>query len=163
MIGETPAAEPELIPGRVFRVNLMSLTRDMKKQNFIVSFCVREMKGSDALTDLVNYEMTSVNVKRLAKKAKDKIEDSFVCETKDNVKIRVKPLILTRKHTQKGVQDGLRKTARDYIKEQAKELDFSEIVQKIIQTEIQRSIKAKLKKVYPAGLVEIRVLKRVKK
>jgi small subunit ribosomal protein S3Ae len=162
-IGEAPALEPENMVGKVFRINLMNLTRDMKKQNLNVSFKVTEIKGSDAITELVNYEMAPVNVKRLVKKAKDKIEDSFVCETKDKVKIRVKPLILTRTHTQRTIQTGLRKAARDFITAEAKKGSFSEFTMMIVQNDLQKSVKGVIKKVYPAGLIEIRAMKRLRK
>ncbi len=159
VIGETPATEVELLKGRTVKANLMTLTNDMKKQNITVTFRITGVKESIAESDLTGYEITPAHVRRLIKRAKDKVEDSFEYETKDGQKIVIKPLLLTKCKAQRGVLTGLRMAARAEIAKEAKKKGFIELVLSIVNNELQKDIKQAIKKVYPVSIVEIRVIK----
>jgi ribosomal protein S3AE len=160
-IGETPALAPENLEGRKFKVNMMTLTRDMKKQSFVITFKVKEVKGNDAITEFMQYEMSGVHVKRVVKKGKDKVDDSFVVKTKDDVNVRVKPLLITRNKVQHSVKTTLRAETKVFIEKVAKEKDFFQFASSVLGTELQKTMKGTLKKVYPLSFVEIRVFKRL--
>ncbi|MFH1637956.1 MAG: hypothetical protein ABIB71_06025 [Candidatus Woesearchaeota archaeon] len=161
LIGETPAFDVGLIKGRVVSVNMMALTREPKKQSVTLKFRVTDVTGSDAQTELIKYELSSVFVKRLVKKARDKIDDSFILETKDKLKVRIKPLLLTRVKTNNKKLTSLRMKARELILGIAQEKSYSELVIMILRGELQRSLRSGLKKIYPLSCSEIRVLQRL--
>ncbi len=161
VVGETPAADPNMLVGRTFAVNLSSVMRSMRKQNIEVRFKIKEVKGNGCVTDFVGYEILPAHVKRLVKRAKCRVDDSFVVETKDKLKVRVKPLILTRDTTQKSVASALRKTAKELLTERMAKSDYSEFLSKLFVGEVQRDLKNGLKKIYPLSLAEIRALKRL--
>lgn len=160
-LGETPAFEPESVIGRTVIVNLMTLARDPKKQSYNMTFKVREVKNNDALTITMKYELPTVNIKRLIKKAKEKVDDAFAIETKDNVKAMIKPLFVTKAMTQHSRLTLLRKRANDFVTKLAKERTFSELVSMLVSTELQRSLRSELKKVYPLSVCEIRAFERL--
>lgn len=160
-LGETPALEPDNLKGRTFKLNLMTITKDMKKQSFSVKFRTTEVKGNDVHTELIRYEMGNVHVKRVVKKGKDKVDDSFVVQTKDGVKVRLKPLLITRNKVQNSVKTTLRKSVRELLQEQFKQKDYSQVVTALIRYELQSKIKSEMKKVYPLAFVEFRVFEKL--
>jgi small subunit ribosomal protein S3Ae len=161
LIGETPALTPEALVGRTFKLNMMTLTRDMKRQSFSVKFRVKEVKGNDAHTEFIKYEMGNVHVKRVVKRGRDKVDDSFVLETKDNIKVRLKPLMITKNKVQNSVKTALRKAVKEFIENELKEKTYSQLASSIIKSELQKQIRLGMKKIYPLTFVEFRVFQRL--
>jgi len=161
IIGETMAFESENLIGRSVRVNLSLVSREVRRQGKFVTFRIKEVKDATAHTELIKYEIPSMHVKRLVRKERDKVDDSFLVETKDGIKLRVKPLILTRDHTQNSVKTSLRKAVNDLLKKEAKEKTYSEFVLALLSMSLQKTIKSSLKTVYPLSLAEIRVMQKL--
>ena len=162
IVGETPSADPKLLEGRVVTINLSTVTRNMKKQNVGVKFRVVEVKGNDCVTNFVGYELLPAQVKRLVKRSKCRVDDSFVVESKDKKMVRLKPLVLTRDKTHNGVLSALRKGAKEFLTKKLSDMEYNEFVNKLLMGEIQRELKTDLKKLYPLGVAEIRAVKLVK-
>ena len=160
VLGETPAYEPENLMGRSIIVNLMTLVRDPKKQSYNVTFKVIEVRNNEAHTMCIRYELPTVNIKRLIKKAKEKVDDAFMIETKDNVKAMIKPLFVTKAMTQHSKLTFLRKRTQEFLSRVAKDKTFSELISMLVTTELQRSLRSELKKIYPLSVCEIRMLER---
>jgi small subunit ribosomal protein S3Ae len=163
LVCETPAADPKLLESRVISVNLASVMRTMKRQNVQVKFKVLEIKGNECVTEFVSYEILPVFIKRLVKKGRCRIDDSFVVNTKDSKKVRLKPLILTRNLAQKGVLSAIRKEAQVLLTKKLSKMDYSEFVSKVLINDVQKELKSNLKKIYPVAIVEMRALKLVSK
>ncbi|MBU2589390.1 MAG: hypothetical protein KKA65_00010 [Nanoarchaeota archaeon] len=160
-IGETMAFEPESLIGRTVKVNLSSISREIRRQGKSITFKIKEVKESNAYTEIVRYEIPPMHVKRLVRKERDKVDDSFLVETKDNVKVRLKPLLLTRDHTQNSVKTALRKAVNELLKKEAKEKTYSELIFALVSMSLQKTMKTSLKIVYPLSLAEIRVMQKV--
>jgi len=158
-VGETPSADPGLLEGRVLSMNLSNVVRNIKKNNLVVKFKIIEIKGNECVTDFVGYEIVPAHVKRLVKRSKCRIDDSFVVESKDKKSVRVKPLLLTRDKTCNSVLSSLRKTAKEHLTKKLASMDYNEFLNKLLVGDIQRELKGNLKKVYPLSIVEIRALK----
>lgn len=161
VVGETPSADPALLEGRVVSINMSNVMRNIKKNNLVVKFKIIEVKGNECLTDFVGYEIVPAHVKRLVKRAKCRVDDSFVINSKDGKKVRIKPLLLTRDKTYNSVLSSLRKTAKELLTKKLASMDYNEFLNKLIVGDVQRELKGNLKKVYPLSIVEIRALKLV--
>jgi len=161
--GETLASDPKLLKGRSIKANLNNFKKGIRRPAMELKFRITDVKGSDCVTDFESLEIMTPFVKRLVKRAKKRIDDSFVVETKDEIKVRLKPLILIKTTIQKGVGSGLRSEANTYFLEKAKEMTFNELVNKVIEGSILKELKGNLKKVYPVANVEIRALVRLRK
>ena len=161
VFAETPAAEPELLIGRGIKVNLGSVLKMTKKQNIEARFKITEVKGNMCSTTLVSLEILPMHVKRLVKRAKMRVDDSFVVETKDNVKVRIKPMLLVKDNVQHSILSSLRRVSQEFFARHAQESSFSELVTKVVIGDIFRDLKNDLKKVYPVTAVEVRALVRL--
>ena len=102
-IGECVAYEDKNLFGKVVNVNLGNLTRDAKLQNVRIKFKINEIKDGKAYTEVKGYELATSYIKRIVRVGRSRIDDSFLVSTKDNVKLRLKPLVLTKYKTQKNI------------------------------------------------------------
>ena len=160
-VGETLASDDNLVLGRSMEVSLAQITNDPKTQNIKVKFKVKEVKENKGYLELFKYFMIPTYIRRVVKPAKEKIEDSFSMVTKDNIKVVIKPILLTKSITQSSVLSNLRKKTRDFFNEYFKKNDYNKFLQDLITHSLQRDLKGMLKKVYPLSVCEIRVFEKL--
>ncbi len=155
-IAEIYIDEPENAVGRKISTNLMTILRDPKKQLFNVEFKITEIKDNSAVAELIRYSIQIAQLKRITKKGKNKVDDSFVYETKDNKKVVIKPILLTKTLVYKSILKELRKTTRHFLAEFAKKNTLSQVMKDVISGNLQKDIKENAKKVYPLTNVIIK-------
>lgn len=158
-IGETPSFESESLKGKTVTTSLMNLTRDMKKQNVNVRLKIVEIRDNRALTELDFYEMIPSSIKRMVRRKKNRIDDSFVVLTKDKKKIRVKPMILTRLNTNQPVLSKIRLYTKAYLVSKISELTYGQFAEMIITDRLTRDMKRTLSKIYPVRICVMRAFK----
>ncbi len=159
VLGETLLTESKLALNKPITQNLMNLTSDVKRQNVNIKFIVDKVDGNKAYTSLIGYDMVPGSIKRLTRRRSQKIEPSFVCETSDNRKIRLKPLLFTRSATKGSVNAKLCNTAVEYLTRAVKKVTFDNLVTDIISYKLQSSASAYLKKIYPLRKFEIKSMR----
>jgi|SRR3989338_435763 len=148
-IGETYVEEPVSCIGKFLECNLMLLTNDSKKQSTNLRFRINEYKNNVLYTELVGLRIQVAQLKRITRKQKDKIEDSFVCITKDNIKIRLKPILVTKTKVTNSKLTSLRKNVRDLVSGIAKNSSYSQLMMNIINNDIQKHIRNNVSKILP--------------
>jgi len=159
-IGETLVVEQNEVLGKTLEVNLADLTNDIKKQNILLTFAANKIQDQKVVCDIIGYELSPSYVKRVIKRARSKIEDSFLCSTKDDVKVRLKPVILTRSKAKGSILTLLRHKSRDYFVNNVKKQTYNEILADIMSHNLQKGLKEELKKIYPVSLTELRIFKK---
>ena len=160
-VGETYIEEPINSVGKTLTVNLMVLTRDPKKQSNNITFKVTEFKNNALQTEILNLNMQTAQLKRTTRKDKTKIEDSFVVVTKDNIKLKFKPILLTKAIAHKSILTALRKSTREVVSKVGKESTFSQFIKDIVSGQTQKIIKNENKKVYPLASCTIKRIERL--
>jgi ribosomal protein S3AE len=160
-IGETLTSDPQTLIGKTSTVNLMDLTRDPKKQNLKITFKITEIKDNRALTEIKRYEMLPSSVKRIVHQGKSKADASFVLVTKDNLKVRIKPLIVTRAKTARSILTKIRKEAESFLTIALKNQTFSDLIHSLLNFKIQTQLKQHLRKIYPITVCHIRILEKI--
>ena len=88
-IGETLGYDQTAIIGRKITMNLSSVSNTRKQQNVVVSLNINEVKDNKAQTELVGYKLEPAFVKRMARKGKSKISNTFKLKTKDDIKNKI--------------------------------------------------------------------------
>lgn len=157
-IGETLLDSAEKLVNKTVTANLSSLIGDMKKQGIVIKFKVNLVKPEGAYTEIIGYRILPATLKRFARRSVKAITDSFECLTADNIRIRVKPMILTRGAAKGGVSKILSKTGKISLVKYIKSKRYSDLVNDIISTRLQREIKEKLNKIFPTRIFEIKAL-----
>jgi len=163
VIGEIPGYDPNSVVGKFVSINLMTLVGDPKKQSVNVKFEINNVSEKKAFTEMVSYGLSTSYVKRMVRKAKSKLDDSFILESKDKVKFVVKPFIVTRNKVQKGVLTAIRKEVRSLLEKDVKEKNFSVFINEVFIGKLRREVKKRLNKIYPISVFELRMIKRLKK
>ena len=158
VMGETLAAEPDTLIGKTLPINLMNLTRDMRQQNIEVLFKVNKVAGEKASTELIGYRMSPSSIKRIVRRNKIKIDQSLIAETADNIKLKLKLIMLTVNSTNKSVATALRKAAEERVARAVKKLKYDDLVQEIVKHKMQNGLRKQLSKVYPLRICEIRYM-----
>lgn len=161
-LGETIAIEPDMVMGRTAKINLMNLTKDIKKQNVNVTFKVNEVQGLKAHTEFIEYAIIPTSLKRLVRKGREKIEDSFLVTTKDERVIRLKPIIICRSTTSKAVTTDIKEATRKMCSDILKQIDYHQFVKDVITTKFQKALRQQISKIYPTRIVDIRMIKLIK-
>ncbi len=162
VIGESYIVDPEKLIGKTLKLNLGALIGDSKKFNINLGFKIKEIKGADAYAVVVSYEILQAHVKRLVRVGQDKIEDSFVAESKDKLKVCVKPVALTKAKAKNSILTKIRKDARERITHIFANNNFKEVLNEIINGQLQKNLRQEFKKIYPLSTFEIRKLEVVK-
>lgn len=157
-LGETFVDENEKVLGKVVCANMMNLTRDMKRQNVQLFFIVKELTNNEAHTELYAYEMVPAFLKRVTKKAKERVDHSFELTSQDNIKFRVKPVMMTKGVAHHSVATSLRKGAENYLSSLAKKSTFTDLMKSVIAGNLQKDLKNELKKIYPLNSAMIKHL-----
>ncbi len=161
-LGESYVPESKILIGKKLKIDLSSLIGDMRKQSISIGFIVTEVSGNQAKADAISYNLSTAHIRRMVRAGKDKLESSFVADIKNNKKIRVKTLILTKAKTKNSVLTGIRKEISNYFIELGKVSDFNDMLGGMINGELIKDLRANLKKIYPLSVLEIKSIELLK-
>ena len=159
VVGEIFIAEPSSAVGRLVPVNLMNLTGDMRRQNVNIIFKINNVTGNKAYTETIGYEILTSSIKRLVKRAKNKVDYSFTAETADNYKVKIKVLMITIALTKLSTLTSLRNAAKENVRKTLSKMKYEDFVSELVNYKIQLTLKKQLSKVYPLRNCEIRSMR----
>ncbi len=158
VIGETLVEDSKQIVGKTIQLSLMSLSGDMKKQNINITFRIDNVFEGKGQTQFVRYEFSSTSIKRLVRRGRMRVDASFVCQTKDGHKIRIKPFLLTAYETNKSIVSAVRKYASAFIATYVAAHDYASVFKDIVSGRLQGAVREAVRPIYPIRTSEIRML-----
>lgn len=159
LLGETYVSESTDIDNKFLTANLSTIMKRMRKQNVNIHFKVTEVKDGKGYTSIVGYSLINAAIKRLVRKGRDKIDDSFIAKTSDKKVLRLKPLIISMNKGTKSVQSALRLESRRIIREFVFTKTVEEVFNDIIEGRLAKQIKDAIGKIAPVKTVEFRMVK----
>ncbi len=162
LLGECYVPGPEHLLGRTISANLANLTGDIRQQSVTLKFLVTSLENDAGIADVVSCEMAPSAIRRVVRKGSDRLDESFICETENGQKVRIKPMIITKAATNSAVHHLLRKALVSNIAKYVKKHAFESLINEIITSKLQTTVKSELKKVYPLKAVEVRALEIVR-
>ena len=134
----------------------LDLTNTLRGKGLEIKFIVKESKNEITTSPKEAY-LQGFYIRRMMRKGTDYVEDSCLVECKDH-RIRIKPLLITRKRVSRRVLRGLREKARSEIINYVKDKSFDNLVLDVMNGKLQKELMPKLKKIYPLGMCEIRFI-----
>ncbi len=158
LIGETLIEESKNMVGKTIQLSLMNLTGDMKKQNVNITFRVNSVTEGKGQCTVISYDIAPASIKRLVRRGRMRIDASFVCQTKDGVKVRVKPFLLTAYETKRSILSSIRRYAIAFIATYFSKYDYNSILKDVISGRLQSGVREAVHTIYPIKISEIRVL-----
>lgn len=156
LLGESLIYDANSLLDRIVNTNLMNITNEVKHQNMNVRFRINKVEDNKAFTELISYEMLPSSIKRLLRRDVDRIDESFICETKDNALVKVKPILITKVSTKGSKLKMLRKLLISTIANEIKRESLNEFIHSVLSRKLQNTVKANLQKIYPLRVCEIR-------
>lgn len=162
LLGETFIWETESLIGKPLRVNMMTLTNNPKKQSMEAFFVVNKVEEGVGYSKAVGLEMMQNASRRLARRGRSKVSDSFLAKTNDGSLIRIKPIIMTRSKAAKATQSALRAKAKEVLRAFTAQYSFETLMNEIVQNRLQRYLKDQLSAVFPVRSADIRSLRYAK-
>lgn len=162
ILGETLVNDPQLMLNKILKVNLMNLTHEVKRQNVNIKFQINEVKENQAIADVIGYEIIPATIRRFVRRGKKRIDMSFLCETSDKKKVRIKPVAITKKTMKSSVSAAIRKSITDYLVNSIKKMNYNNLVTSLVSHKLQSSLRNHLRKIYPLRICEIREMNIVK-
>lgn len=158
IIGEAHIYEKEELLGKSVSTNLMTITDDPRKQGFSIRFDVKEVKDGKGYTQVVGVSMTPSAVKRLMRRGRDKVDDSFLLKIAGGRLVRVKPVMVTNTKCSKAAQTDIRLTVRKRLRDHFARMRFEDISKEIVDGKLQRMLKDLCNKTHPIRSSDIREL-----
>jgi len=160
-IGESLVADPATLKGRYVTVSSSSVTGEHSKHAVHLRFRIDEVKESRAMTSLVGYKMTPSATKRLVRRRRDKLSDSFIAKTKDGKLVRIKPLITTRGHTTGSVLTTMRQLIRAFLAKKIADAKYDALISEIVGRKLQQGLQRQLQRLHPIAGCDIRMFERI--
>lgn len=132
----------------------IDLSRKLKGRGLDITFQILNRDSIFAIPK--KMKLIKSYIIKMIRKNSSYVEDSFKADCKD-IKVTIKPFLITRKKVSKAVCKNLRNTAKTFLIENLKEKNYIEICNEIFQGNLQKELLPKLKKIYPLSFCEIRV------
>ncbi len=153
LINETVSVlgTPESLIKKVIKLDL---SRKLKGKGLQIDFII-ESKDENLYGLPKKLVLMQPYIKRMMRRGISYVEDSFETKCKD-IRVRIKPFLITRKKVSRAVKNNLRRTTKETIVKFCEENNFLDISKAIYTGELQKNLHPKLKKIYPLSLCEIR-------
>lgn len=161
VLGESLVTDQNLLLNKYITINLMALTNDMKKQGIDITFRASTLRPDGAGTEIISFELVPSSVRRLVKRGNKAIEDSFTIKTKDDIVVRVKPLVFTRTKSKGSTQTQIRKAVKVFLIKEISSLGYYNAIMDLISYKTQRMLRDELNKIYPIRTCEVRFMKKI--
>lgn len=155
-IGETPYDEPQKIIGRRLIVSAIDVLNDYNKYYLKISFKIKELKEGKAIAEFDGFECTRDYIARMVVHRVRRIDAIVDGLTKDNRKLRVKMIAVTRRGIKKVAEKEIRRKMKEIVLEALAASNFEEAIKKLISDEFKEEIKKQLHKIYPLRYFEFR-------
>lgn len=156
LIAETIADEPGKLKGRIVETTMQELSGDAAKTHFKLRFQINSIKGNEAYTEFVGHSLTSDYIRRLARKRRTKIDETYNVTTKDENKLILKILVLAERKIQASQERSLRNIIKETVEDTSKTKTLDVLVKEITSGGISANIFNKCKCIYPLKRVEVR-------
>ncbi len=157
-LGETTVNDKQEVVGKSVTANLMVLTDDPRKQAYSVRFDVTGIKDGKATTQVIGILMVPSGVKRLIRRNRDKIDDSFTARIAGGRAVRVKPVLVTKTKASASAQSKMRLAVRTKLQDAWKRMRFEDIVLDVIDGKASRLMRDATNRIHPVRSCDIREL-----
>jgi ribosomal protein S3AE len=132
----------------------LDLTRSLRGKSLVLKMKTK-LEDESLIAEPVSLILVGSYIRRMMRTGTDYVEDSFEAESRD-LKVRVKPFMITRNKVSRAVRNELRTEAKKFLESHLKTRTVKELFLEIMANKLQRELSLKLKKVYPLALCEIR-------
>lgn len=157
VVGETPASDPSLLPGRRLEVSAAEVAKGKRLHNVKLIFEITQVAGKTAKTKLAQYEILRSFLRSIVRRRRKKIELIKDYETA-NGKVRIKAVTVTARPCYRSQITAIREKMDELFAEEAKGRTTEELVADLLERKVQDSVREHANKVFPVAAAEVRRL-----
>jgi small subunit ribosomal protein S3Ae len=154
-LGEIPSNEPEAAIGRKVILSAIDVLNDFNKYYLKFIFKVASVDNQYAYLNFSGLECTRDYIARMIRRRVDRTDYVVDKVTKDNVKLRIKTITVTRR-VSKSIRTKIRKIIDEILSIETSKLTMEEFILKVISEELKNNIKNQINKIYPVRFFEFR-------
>ncbi len=157
-LGETLVTEKEQILTKSVTANLMVLADDPRKQAYNLRFDVVSVKDGKAQTQAIGLLMMPAGVKRLIRRNRDKVDDSFLIRIAGGRTLRVKPVLVTKTKASASAQTKMRAAVKAKLQDAWKKMRVDDVIMESIDGKASRLMRDATNRIHPVRSCDIREL-----
>ena len=154
-VGETLIDNVDNMLGGSVVVSVAQLTNNIKKQNLLITLKLTKFEADKAKTEVKEFKLEKSYASRLVRKGTSKVSDSFTVETKDNKKVRIKSVIVTKGKVSSTIARAIHYKQRELVKEYVKSQTFDNLVNELVNFKVQNGLKQDFNKVHPVKTFQV--------
>jgi small subunit ribosomal protein S3Ae len=162
-LGQTTVFEKAKVLGKSLKVNLMTLTGEVRNQNVNIRFKVHDIKEDKANTEITGYILSPSFIKRVVRRRQSRIDGAYKLKTKDNKEIVIKPLFITKNLTSRSESAAIQELALDILTKLSRNTVYNDFVKSIIFYRLQLDLRRRLSKIHPLKTCEIKKMELIVK
>jgi small subunit ribosomal protein S3Ae len=155
---EIPAFEDKQLINRKIKVSLDTFTHNPQHAFTNVVMKISDVNGDSAHTQLVTIEQLYSYIRSLVRRYRSVASIVSNVNTKDNLKMVVKAMVITRQRVTHSRLKALRSEMGEFINDYSKENSSDEMIEAVIDGKFQSEIASKLSHIAPLNKVEIKKL-----
>ena len=148
-VAQITAYEPNELIGRNLIIPMKVITGSSRDSNVNVKLHVSKVQGDTAHTESIGIFTSDAQISRTARRKVSRINSVFYASDKNDNKIKLKIILMTKDAITKSLQNELRILSEEIITKSLKKMDASSLFTSESIKKIGNSIKKNLKIVYP--------------
>ncbi|MFH1420475.1 MAG: 30S ribosomal protein S3ae [Candidatus Aenigmatarchaeota archaeon] len=155
VVGETLAADPKQLIGRVVKTSLGDITGNYSKFYIKLHFRIVQVDGNKCKTSLIGHNVQTDRVYRMVRRHTRKIDVVHDVDTKDGCKVRVKIILVLSRRVKMSLKTTVREKVIGPLEEKARLMGFVDFVKLLISGGFLMELKKACSAVYPVAQIEI--------
>ena len=155
-VGQILASDDKELPGRTLTTTVYDVTDDMRKAHMKLDLEILNTDGKKCRTKINSFVLDNSYLRSLIRRRSSKVEAVINVVTKDDIKIRVKPIVVTFLKCNTAQKERIRKVLIKRVLEIGKDHNFDSFLLEVISDKIPKMLKDDIKKLFPIKNVEIR-------
>ncbi len=156
IVGETPVKKFDTAENRVVTIPLNLITNSIRHVFINISLRITKVMDGVAHTIYWGHEISRDRITRLVRKRTSRIDVIQDLKTKDNVKLRVKSLVITNGRADTSIKSVIRKEMASFMASYLPSKKLEEFLNEVFSEILQKQAYARLNKIFPIRNVEIR-------
>lgn len=158
LIGQTPASDPKMLPGRVIESNMAELTgeRDMKRMRNCLSFKITSVTGKQASTEFNGFEITRDFERSLVRRKGQKISHNTTVSTKAGKKLIIKCIATAPQKVDAAQRREIFSIMDSVLAGMSRSREDADFLKDLIQGGAAHTVQRAASKIYPLRQVVIR-------
>lgn len=154
-IEETVAEKPELLVNRIVSPTVREIGGNPKKSFYNLDFKIFEVQGLKANTKLAGHQLKGSYLKRFIRRRASKIELTQFVTAKDNIKVKVKTIVLTERKATGIQRTAIRKAVIDIVEKDARKIDSEKFIFDLVFGDIEHRINKAIKNIILIKKIEV--------